>query len=135
MPIKYAKIDIKTGEIIEIIECAANNPIVQNADKIIQVQYTNYVIVKYSNIENKTPQEIKGYAFSLRPKIICQLDKDNNLINRWINSTDVLSSDLHVSKSCLFDCLHGRRKSHLGYKWQYYKDWKEGEVLSDSQEL
>ena len=134
--ISYTKISLKDGSILEVYEKATDTINTQEADKITQVQYNDYVLVKTENILNKTPEEIKEYAFSLRPKIICQLDKNNNLINRYINSTDVLlSSNLKVTKSCLFDCLHGRRKTHLGYKWKYYKDWKEGEDLSDTRVL
>ena len=133
IPVSYTKISLRDGSILETYEKARDTINTQNADKITQVQYNDFVLVKTKNILNKTPKEIKEYAFSLRPKVICQLDKNNNLINRYINSTDVLlSSNLKVTKSCLFDCLHGRRKTHLGYKWKYYQDWKEGEDLSDT---
>lgn len=75
-----------------------------------------------------TPEEVKQYIFSLRPHIICQLDKDNNLIERFINSSDILKKYPQYTKSCIFDCLHNRRKTHLGYQWKYYEDYIGGET-------
>jgi len=60
-------------------------------------------------------EEIKQYAYSLRPKIICQLDKDNNVIKRWINSSAILKEHPSYTKSCIMKCLWGERKTHKGF--------------------
>ena len=126
-PVGYTKISLKDGTIIEQFEKAIDTTNTQNADKITQTQYTDFVLVKTKNILNKTAEQIKDYAFSLRPKVICQLDKNNNLIARWINSSDVISVYPNITKSCLFACLWGKRKTHLGFKWKYYQDYIKGE--------
>ena len=122
-PVGYTKISLKDGTILEQFEKATDTTNTQNADKITQTQYTDFVLVKTKNILNKTPEQIKDYAFSLRPKVICQLDKNNNLIARWMNSSDVISVYPNITKSCLFACLWGKRKTHLGFKWKYYQDY------------
>lgn len=126
-PVGYTKISLKDGTIIEQFEKAIDTTNTQNADKITQTQYTDFVLVKTKNILNKTAEQIKNYAFSLRPKVICQLDKNNNLIARWMNSSDVISVYPNITKSCLFACLWGKRKTHLGFKWKYYQDYIKGE--------
>ena len=136
-PVSYLKIDLRTGEILKEYSQAEqcnkeHNGATQSADKIIQVQYTDYIIIKKEKVKNFTKEQIKDYAFSLRPKVICQLDKDNNLIRRWINSSEILKEHPDYTKSCIFACLWGKRKTHKKYQWKYYEDWRDD--LFDMQE-
>lgn len=130
--VQYTQIDILDGHIIKTFDSATscNNELsgsaTQKADKIIETtQYLPYVLVKTSNIKDMNDEEIKKYAYSLRPKIICQLDKRGNLIRRWINSAEILAEHPNYTKSCIFACLWGKRKTHQGFQWKYYKDIKE----------
>ncbi|MDE6967215.1 MAG: GIY-YIG nuclease family protein [Clostridia bacterium] len=118
----YTQISLIDGHIIQSFESAeeCNKTLkpctTQRADKVVTTtQYLDYVVVKTSNIESLTQEEIKDYAFSLRPKIICQLDKEGNLIRRWINSSDILKVHPEYTKSCIFNCLWGTRKTHKRY--------------------
>ena len=70
-PVGYTKISLKDGTILEQFEKATDTINTQNADKVTQTQYVDFVLVKTKNILNKTPEQIKDYAFSLRPKVIC----------------------------------------------------------------
>lgn len=127
--IHYLKISLETGEILKeynsATECNLENggSATQNADLLTETQYNNYIIIKKENVKNYSKEQIIKYAFSLRPKIICQLDKNNKLIKRWINSGDILKAHPDYSKSCIFQCLWGKRKTHKKYQWKYYKDW------------
>lgn len=128
--VPYIKIDLRSGKVLKEYERAElcnqeHNGATQSADKIIQVQYTDYIIVKKEKIKDFTDEQIKDYAFSLRPKVICQLDKNNNLIRRWINTSEILKEHPDYTKSCIMACLWGKRKTHKKYQWKYYQDWRD----------
>lgn len=127
--VPYLQIDLKSGEIINEFssaeECNSFCPgATQNADKVLEVQYRNDIFVKKFNVQNLSKQQIKDYAFSLRPKVICQLDKNGQLIQRWVNTSEILKVHPDYTKSCIFNCLWGNRKTHKGYMWKYYSDWR-----------
>lgn len=127
--VPYLQIDLKTGEIINEFksaeECNSFFPgATQNADKILEVQYRNDIFIKKFSVQDLSKQQIKDYAFSLRPKVICQLDKDGKLVQRWINTSEILKVHPDYTKSCIFNCLWGNRKTHKGYMWKYYSDWR-----------
>ena len=128
-PVPYLKIDLRNGKILKEYTTAElcnkeHSGATQSADKIVEVQYTDYIFIKKEKVKNFTDEQIKDYAFSLRPKVICQLDKNNNLIRRWINTSEILKEHPNYNKSCIFACLWGKRKTHKNYKWRYYKDWR-----------
>lgn len=129
-PVAYLKVSLRTGEILEEFS-KATDCCSCLADKITQTQYNDYVLIKKEKTLNMTPLEIKEYAYSLRPKVICQLDKNNQLIARWMNSSDILKQHPDYDKGCIMACLWGKRKTHKKYQWKYYKDWRDG--LSDMQ--
>ena len=136
-PVPYLKIDLRNGKILKEYAKAElcnkeHSGATQSADKIMEVQYTDYIFIKKEKVKNFTDEQIKDYAFSLRPKVICQLDKNNNLIRRWINTSEILKEHPDYTKSCIFACLWGKRKTHKKYKWRYYEDWRND--LSDMQD-
>jgi hypothetical protein len=110
-----------TGEIVEefdsAIQCQEKlGPgALQGADQQTYTQYTDYIIIKKRNVWGFTEKQIRDYAFSLRPKVICQLDKNGVLIRRWKNSSEILEKHPDYTKSCIFACLWGKRKTHKGY--------------------
>lgn len=129
----YLQVSLKDAHIIERFESARDcnkklgGSTTQKADKITMTQYNNWVVVKEKNILNLSTQEFQTYIYNLRPKIICQMDMQNNIINRWINSTEILKENPNYTKSDIFACLRGERKTHQGYQWKYYKDIREDE--------
>ena len=136
-PVPYLKIDLHNGKILKEYAKAElcnkeHSGATQSADKIMEVQYTDYIFIKKEKVKNFTDEQIKDYAFSLRPKVICQLDKNNNLIRRWINTSEILKEHPDYTKSCIFACLWRKRKTHKKYKWRYYEDWRND--LSDMQD-
>lgn len=134
--VPYLQIDLFTGKIVEefdsAIQCQEKlGPgALQGADQETYTQYTDYIIIKRRNVWGFTEKQIKDYAFSLRPKVICQLDKNGVLIRRWKNSSEILEKHPDYTKSCIFACLWGRRKTHKGYQWKYYKDWRDDQSVS-----
>lgn len=135
--VPYLQIDLYTGNIIEefpsATECINKLGVsaIQGADIITSYQYTDYIIIKKEKVKNYTKSQIQSYAFSLRPKVICQLDKKGNLVRRWKNSSQILQEHPDYTKSCIFACLWGKRHTHKNFQWIYYQDWSDS--LSDSQ--
>lgn len=120
-PESYLQISLIDGHLINEFESAREcnkklgGSATQKADKITMTQYKDWVLVKKNKVLNLSEEELKKYVYSLRPKMICQLDLQNNLINRWINSTAILAQYPNYTKSDIFACLHGERKTHQGY--------------------
>lgn len=53
-----------------------------------------------------------------RSKPILQIDKEGNVINRWVNSR-AAAKYFGVRSSLIYNCLTGRSNSSLGYIWKY----------------
>lgn len=53
-----------------------------------------------------------------RSKPILQIDKEGNVINRWVNSR-AAAMHFGVRPSLIYNCLTGRSNSSLGYIWKY----------------
>ena len=75
-PVPYLKIDLRNGKILKEYAKAElcnkeHSGATQSADKIMEVQYTDYIFIKKEKVKNFTDEQIKDYAFSLRPKVIC----------------------------------------------------------------
>lgn len=51
-------------------------------------------------------------------KPILQIDKDGNIINRWVN-TYTAAKFFNVRPSLIYNCLRGFSRSSLGYLWKY----------------
>ena len=125
--IRYYKVDIITGNILAEYASAAeaissgNN--VTDHDKITMTQYVPYMMIKADELDKLTFQEKIDYIYSRRPHIICQLDKNNHLVHRWLNIGEILKENPTYTKSCIYECTRGNRKTHKGYKWMFYETY------------
>lgn len=47
-----------------------------------------------------------------------QVDKGGNIVRRWANIRSAALT-LHITPSCIYNCLTGRSCSAAGYRWEY----------------
>lgn len=134
-PVRYYLVNILDATIIKTFNSATE---MRNAgynitdhDKKTTIQYIPYMAIQADRFDQLTPTEQKNYIYNLRPRIICQLDKNYNLIQRWLNVGDILKQHPDYTKSCLHACLQGKRQTHRQFRWMYYEDWRR--FLSDLQ--
>lgn len=60
-----------------------------------------------------------AYDIGLRKtKSIIQFDKQNNIIKKWFNATDI-EKTLNIWHSNVIKCCLGKRKTAGGYVWKY----------------
>ena len=127
--VRYYKVNILTGDIvaeyrssIEAIACGSSTT---DHDKITMTQYVPYMMIQADNFDKLNFQQKIDYIYSRRPHIICQLDKNNHLIRRWLNIGEILKENPTYTKSCIYACTKGNRKTHKDYKWMFYETYND----------
>lgn len=68
--------------------------------------------------------ELKEFIFNKYPYVVCQLDYDGNLLNKY--KTVLIAKESINGNSCgdITLCCENKRQSANGYQWCYYKDLK-----------
>lgn len=140
LPVRYYKVDILTGNILaeylSATEASLNGNNIADHDKIKMIQYVPYMMIQADEFDKLNFTQQIDYVYSRRPHIICQLDKNNHLIRRWLNISEILKENPTYTKSCIYECIRGNRKTHKGYKWMFYETYNSlrRRLLSDTPE-
>ena len=76
------------------------------------------------DIKDKTEEEIKEMVFDRYPLVVCQLDLQGNLLNKFMTAEEANKSIHGKSFGNIILCCENRRNKAHGYQWCYYKDLK-----------
>lgn len=115
---QVCQIDINTGEVIKIWDNMrqaglALNICSSSINGCITGRYKSAGGFQWCDIDNL--QNMKPYHHD---KIVCQYDKNNNLIKKW-NSAKEAADALGKGASTIRSAARGDRKTAYGYKWKY----------------
>lgn len=75
-------------------------------------------------VSQHSSDELKEIIFNKHPTVVCQLDFDGNLLNKYKSSLDAKESINGSSYGDITLCCENKRQSSDGYQWCYYKDLK-----------
>ena len=81
----------------------------------------------YGTRNERRSEKIKGDKHYASRKVI-QYDKDMNLIKIWNCILDI-ERELEIFQSNITKCCLGERKSAGGFKWKYFEEENENELL------
>lgn len=74
------------------------------------------------DIEDKNKEEIKKMVFQRYPLVVCQLDLEGNLLNKFMSSKEANMFVKGNSFGNITLCCENKRNKAHGYQWCYYKD-------------
>ena len=118
---QVCQIDINTGEVIKIWDNMRQaglelNICSSSINSCITGKYKSAGGFQWCDVNNLS--NIKSYH---RDKVVCQYDKNNNLIKKW-NSAKEAAEVLGKEASTIRSAARGSRKTAYGYKWKYEEE-------------
>lgn len=74
------------------------------------------------NVCDLSHEEIMHFLYR-KNNVLVQCDMTNTPVKYWLNA-QTAADEFGFSKQNITACLHGRRISHGGYRWYFYRDYE-----------